>query len=464
MRQLHCFTFCTFVMMASSPAMVGQFEPEGSEVIGYYPQIADGGSATQQWVTSLTFVNPHTSLAASGTVYLYNDDGTPLALDFGRGQTTTLNFSIPAQGTVQFTSSGAPPAIVTGWAAVYSSLPLEGVVQFRAGINGKALEAVSAQATPASHLFRSPATASTGVAVANPYNISIPIRFTAIDSNGNTVANASITLPPLGHHSFGFLNQIFPSIPSSFRGSILITTDDPTIFFVAWMLSGDAGVFASYPPAGLGWPVSQYQRIWRAWQKLINAAGQMYTLAGIKLGTPPTLVVDYSTGQINSYANGPANEVHIFMNLAELISDSESELGFVIGHEVGHIIQYQTGGPKFVPSDIEWDADEMGMILSLLAGYDPYASAGALAKLAMASGDAALVNQNFDNIALQAGMDLHGSFNDRLALIFSEMQSLCAISSLQSFCTEYKSLIHPHLPSIAPLSRTEPRSSIPQRR
>src|SRR5206468_3015419 len=158
-------------------------------------------------------------------------------------------------------------------------------------------------------------------------------------------------------------------------------------------LSTDLGVLASYPPSGVGWPVSHYERIWKVWQKVLNVAA-----ANFPLGTPPKLVIDPTTGRINSFANPSLNEVHIFMNLAELISDSESELSFVVGHEMGHIIQARIGRLVFIPTNIELDADQYGMLLSLSAGYDPYGAAGALSKLAMASGDASLVAQDFDNL------------------------------------------------------------------
>ncbi len=422
-------------------------------MISYFPQLADGGSADQRWVTSLTFVNPHQALAAQCTVYFVNNNGTPLALDFGQGAVPNFNFSVPPQGTVQFTSTGASPTIVTGWAIAYSTLPLAGVVQFRASVGRVPKQAISALATTASQSFRSPATALTGVAIANPSSTSaVQFNLSALDGNGQTLATTSMVLPALGHQSFPFVTTIFPSLSSTFRGSILIGTSVPSETLVAWTLSGEAGVLSSYPPSGLAWPISQPERIWRAWWKLLGAAEQLYSIAGIKLGTAPTLVIDYSNGQINAYADGSRNQVRIFINLAELISDSESELGFVIGHELGHIIQYQTGKLQFAASNVEWDADESGMVLSLLAGYDPYAAAGALAKLYMASGAAGLVDQNFDNLLVLYGIDPHGSYNDRLALIFSEMQSLCAIPSIAPSCAQYKSRIHPHLPSIAPLA------------
>jgi predicted Zn-dependent protease len=184
------------------------------------------------------------------------------------------------------------------------------------------------------------------------------------------------------------------------------------------------------------------------WFKVLSVAVRTYPL-----GTPPNLIIDTSTGQINALAYPAQNEVHIFLNLAELISDSESELAFVVAHELGHIIQARLGRLALVPGNAELDADQYGMLLSLVAGYDPYGAAGALAKLAMASGSANLVAQNFDALVATAGLDLHGSFNNRLALIFQNMQTICALPQLQTFCAQYKSVIHPHLPSIAPLDK-----------
>jgi hypothetical protein len=431
--------------------LTAQFDPEGAQVLSYFPHFADGGAASQKWTTSLTFVNPHVSLPATGTVFLYGDNGAPLSLDLGRGRTSSFDFTVPPQGTVRFTSAAASAATVTGWALVSSTLPLQGVVQFRFSANGVPQQGVSAQATPASSQFRSPATGSTGIAVANRYQSdSVPVTVAAIDASGNTVAQSSLTVAALGHSSFT-LGQLFPTLPAGFQGSVTIGSVRPEDTFVAWTVSGDSGVLSSYPPSGLAWPTSQYERIWKVWEKVLNVA-----VRDFPLGTPPQLIVDYTTSTINSYADPAHNQVHIFMNLAELISDSESELSFVVAHEIGHIIQARIGKLAFVPSNKEWDADQYGMLLSLVAGYDPYGAAGALAKLAMASGRAGLLDQNYDSLSAVVGVDLHGSFNNRLELIFEDMQQICALPQAQTLCALYKNQVHPHLPTIAPLARETP--------
>jgi len=423
-----------------------QFDPQGAEVISYFPHFADGGPANGKWTTSLTLVNPNQSLFAAAIVNLYDNNGMPLSLNFGNGPISTFTTSIPPQGSVTYKTIGASPSTVTGWAIVDSSLPVQGLIQFNLTSNGTPQAGVSSVSTLASSLFRSPATFSTGFAIANIYtNISLPVTIAAKDTNGNTVANTTLTVAPLGHQSFN-LSQVLP-LTTTFRGSVIISTSLPDGDFVAWNVSADGGFISSYPPSGLNWPVSHYERIWKVWQKVVNAVPPTV----VNLTPLPALIIDYTTSAINSYAVPSQNQVHIFMNLAELISDSDSELGFVIGHELGHIIQGKIGN-VWVSTNVEYDADQWGMILSLLAGYDPYGAAGALAKLSMASGEASLLSQTFDNLNLVVGLDLHGSFDNRLALVFQNMQAICGTPQLASFCAEYKSAIHPHLPGSVPLS------------
>jgi hypothetical protein len=176
-----------------------------------------------------------------------------------------------------------------------------------------------------------------------------------------------------GCHASFDVSQILPGLGSNYRGTIQIATPPANQqFFVALVLSGDGGVLSSYPASNLPWPTSQNERIWKIWQKVLN---ETLNTSWAGLTAAPTLVVDSTTAQLNSYAcawpnalcpaSSDLNKGHIFMNIAELMSDSDSELAFVIAHEMGHMIQghgtFQ--GPSylyFVQSDIEWDADAGG--------------------------------------------------------------------------------------------------------
>ena len=68
---------------------------------------------------------------------------------------------------------------------------------------------------------------------------------------------------------------------------MLIATTVPATYCVAWTLSADLGVLAADPPTGLSWPVSQYERTWKVWRKVINAASTNYPLPVL-----PTLMIE----------------------------------------------------------------------------------------------------------------------------------------------------------------------------
>src|SRR5205807_676016 len=128
-----------------------------------------------------------------------------------------LNFTLPPQGSVAFRSTGASvSAPVTGWAIVGSSLPIQSAAQFSFSSHGIPQQAVTSLATQVSQTFRSPATISTGVAVANvASDVSLPVTLSAIDTNGQLVAKSGLTLPALGHRSFSVADA-FPSLSNGF--------------------------------------------------------------------------------------------------------------------------------------------------------------------------------------------------------------------------------------------------------
>jgi hypothetical protein len=447
------------------PSVHAQFDPVGVQVFSYFPQIADGGGSAQKWTTSFTFTNPHPSDTAAAILYFWDNDGNPLPLDFGSGPAVKFNFDLGPQATVTFTSNGNPTATRVGWAVASSSLPLQSVGMYRYSVNGVPGQGVSVPAIPPSPLFSSPATSASGIAIANPAAGAIPITITVIDEHGTELRHTGISLGPLAHASFT-VNQIFPSL-GSFRGSIRIETQLGKPFFVALVISGDGGVLSSYPAAGMNLAIAQSQRIWKVWQKVLHAA--MDNIPAISK-SQPTLVIDPSTGGIASNYRPGTDQVYIYLNLAELISDSESELGFVVAHELGHAIQHRMG---FVYStNPEWDADTHGLWLSMLAGYDPYAAAGALGKIYMATGNAGLAATTFDDISellaalgvpVQPGSpaDWHGSFNTRADRIFSTLQQICSSAQMQSVCSMYKLAFHPHFPGNEPLAEPEFRLQPP---
>ena len=101
--------------------------------------------------------------------------------------------------------------------------------------------------------------------------------------------------------------------------------------------------------------------------------------------------------------------------------------------------QFRAGEQRFNPDNAELDADVWGLWLSLLSGYDPYAGAGALAKMEMLADRADLYSQYLQQIT-----SVHGSFNERLDYIYDTIVYIC--KEQQVACNSYREVFHPHFP------------------
>ncbi len=439
---------CAVLLMVMSPFAVAQSEPDSAHVNLYFPQIVDGGTRAQQWQTTFRFVNPSSTSTATALLNVLGNDGSPLLLDLGSGLNSSFTFNIPPLGSRLFRSTGASSQIVVGWAEAFATIPLQATVLFTSIANGAPQFQVSAESTLPTGRYWSAANSALGIAIANVYtNIPITVNISALDSEGRIVGTAPVTVGPLAHSSFN-LFQLLPSLPSTFLGSITIAPQVPINNFVAWTLNSDSGTLSSLPPGNARWPISHFDRIWLVYRKVLDAAGQLASLAGTNVNSPAPALNISPDPVINAFASTAGNNGTVQINLAtsELISDSESELAFVIAHELGHIVQFRTHKFNF-NSNPEFDADEYGMLFSLVAGYDPYAAAGALAKLNMATGQAGLLSQIFDNFS----GDLHGSFDNRIAAVFNTISAICATPQVASSCAAYKAVVHPHFPSGTPL-------------
>ena len=115
----------------------------------------------------------------------------------------------------------------------------------------------------------------------------------------------------------------------------------------------------------------------------------------------------------------------------------------VIGHELGHVYQRRTGTYKYNATNPEWDADWWGLIFSMGSGYDPYGTAGALAKAYMATGNTGLVSQFFEDYL---STDMHKSLGSRLENIYDTISQMCSSTDGASACSNYRQLFHPHMP------------------
>jgi hypothetical protein len=260
-----------------------------------------------------------------------------------------------------------------------------------------------------------------------------------------TIATALNTAA--GHRPVSSIPITSATCPNRIRelGILEISSVDTTAGFVAWTLYADqSGAISTLPDGKMGWPYSQWERIQRAYIKIVNAGQQIATSLGVNLFSPPAIYLDIGYDRTFKANARPDGRVRITTALAELIGDSESELAFILAHETVHIMQFKAG----LPLD-ETIADKVGMLIALISGYDPYAAAGALSKLYMATGRAGFGAQLFEELYVS---DPHQTYGNRIAAVYDLMVAICSDPQYQPFCSQYKSLIHPDFPPESPLN------------
>jgi predicted Zn-dependent protease len=162
-------------------------------------------------------------------------------------------------------------------------------------------------------------------------------------------------------------------------------------------------------------------------------------------------------GIANAMGMGTAGgqQVSVYMSLVEMTGDSDGELAFVMGHEIGHVIQCVTKGCKIpvdpqMGTDYESDADEMAMMLSTSAGYDSYAGAAMYAKLQVGNGQ---VSMGMMGSATTVWEDLTSSnpqafFAGRINMMYRIQQRMCTNPSFSTSCPAFKTLMHPSMGGI----------------
>jgi hypothetical protein len=88
----------------------------------YIPQVVDGGG----WQTTFTIVNLATLSRAQGTIHLWAEDGTALALPIAgmSGPQSSISVDVPPRGVVTVSTAGSTDGSTTiGWADFDAATP-----------------------------------------------------------------------------------------------------------------------------------------------------------------------------------------------------------------------------------------------------------------------------------------------------------------------------------------------------
>ena len=432
------------LLIAPAPALaqLTLTVPKSAKSFAYFPHIVAGGG----WQTTFTLSNPEKRGPVDVSVYFKGDDGEDLPLEVlqGRGPWNGVRYDeLPALDTAEFTiglpGTSSSEIFQMGWAQFQADDFIVASATYSFAPSGVPVYSVTVPATSATIEYFSAATPNLGLALGNIYNEDLTLTVTA-ESDSAGKRSTTIALPP-GGHTAKILWELIPSLPRDFLGTLRVSADNDYFVGLALKHNGN-GVYSSLPAGEAMRPANNHDLIVNLFDRIKAKA---------KLVEPDldwdsvNLDISYRK-EINAY--GGWDGIQINMALAELLSDSESELAFAIAHEIGHVIQLRTNNEKLVDPNLELDADFMGLMLSLIAGYDPYAGAGTLAKLAMANGNTSLrtqYTQDLTRIADRTGR-VHGSFSNRLTELFNAIQEMCQFPDLDAFCQEYRRKFHPHLP------------------
>ena len=199
----------------------------------YFPQIAIGGG----WVTTIFLSNTMTSIPGSATINFTKSDGTPLRANWfdEMGNNVTLGNNVIGvqlqSGETRKFMSVADFPLTTGFATVTtnSSALLANAMFTQLNDFGNPLgEAGVPMAIPlmrqaifidTTNSFR------TGLAVANPNNLSLKVHFQLLSDTGQTVATTVANVGPFQQMAI-FADQLFQGIPAMV-GQVQIWSTSP---------------------------------------------------------------------------------------------------------------------------------------------------------------------------------------------------------------------------------------------
>jgi len=230
----------------------------------YLPQLVGGMAPPVAWKSHILIANSAATGtgATTGTITLTQDDGSPLNLAgsffdantlLPAGTGNSISFSLSGGETRFFIMPDAPNVpLLSGYAKITSSLPLTVAELFEesdaSGGDSLAIGGVAAAAPLARQAAMAAKTENTsvGIAYANPNGTDAMVTFQLMTMSGAAVGQPITAIVPANSHSALFVNQLFPSMPNNFFGSLQITTSSSTPLIATTLLFVDK-IFGTVP-------------------------------------------------------------------------------------------------------------------------------------------------------------------------------------------------------------------------
>jgi hypothetical protein len=174
--------------------------------------------------STMTFVNPSTNKTANVTAKINDDNGAPLIVNLnGTDQPGQFTFTIPPQGTVNFSTPGTSAAIKVGSVVVDSTENIGGVITFGGNFGLAGFDASQAlQNFIAPVEQKSNGGVTVGLALMSAAGKATTVKLTLRDESGNAIngGSATVSLAASGHVARN-ISQFFPNLNlADFRGTI----------------------------------------------------------------------------------------------------------------------------------------------------------------------------------------------------------------------------------------------------
>ena len=216
--------------------------PAAAANVLIFPQFVTGGGYT----TITTLVNTNFSTPVTGTLAIYNQDGSPrtTAID-GLPSGATFQVTIPAGGTVVLNTTPVSGNAVVGMAKFTSDYPAGGVVRFQ--FAGGQVGVLNAPIQSFATLVLDTSSGNdTGVAIANPGPSPVNIRLNHVDENGRLVESIDpreLNPLPVNGQVAKFVTQFgFAQVANRAKGSIQIQTKGDGAFSAFALLLKDGAL------------------------------------------------------------------------------------------------------------------------------------------------------------------------------------------------------------------------------
>jgi hypothetical protein len=192
-----------------------------------FPHFADGGG----WKTELVLTNLSPNVIQGAIQYMgpgtSTAEASPVAVSVSGATSSSFSYSIPPLGVVRMRTDGNTDATRVGSVRVtpVNSPAPAGLVIFSLRKSGTTISEASVPSAPGGTAFRLYAEAvRTGVAITNASAVPATVTFEAIHADGLTTGvTRSVNLPPGGQIA-QFMNELLPSLSSSFQGIVRVTS------------------------------------------------------------------------------------------------------------------------------------------------------------------------------------------------------------------------------------------------